>query len=83
MHLIRVILQRSNPPAFRSSKTPPFQQLRNAFSCFDGLSTNGKSSTISIPGPFALSLSKGERRIFQQLVSISIFHYSITPFSYL
>jgi len=28
-------------------------------SCFDKLSTNGKSLTISAPDPFALSLSKG------------------------
>src|SRR5436190_1294641 len=36
-----------------------------AFSCFDRLSTNGKSpTTLSLP-PFALSLSKGERRVFQ------------------
>ena len=30
--------------------------------CFDRLSTNGKSLTISVPNPFALSLSKGEQR---------------------
>jgi hypothetical protein len=27
---------------------------------------NGKSSMFSMPPPFALSLSKGERRVFQQ-----------------
>src|SRR2546426_7644595 len=36
------------------------------FSCFDRLSTNGKSPTIASLPPFALSLSKGERRVFQQ-----------------
>jgi WD40 repeat protein len=39
--------------------------LRSRSSCFDRLSTNEKSSTNSIPNPFALSLSKGERRVFQ------------------
>ena len=47
--------------------------LKKSFSCFDracpelveGLSTNGKSPTIALPAPFALSLSKGERRVFQ------------------
>ena len=34
--------------------------------CFDRLSTNGKSLIFSIFHPFTLSLSKGERRIFQQ-----------------
>jgi hypothetical protein len=35
----------------------------------EGLSTNGKSSPMFIPTPFALSLSKGgERRIFQHLL---------------
>src|SRR5438093_11750876 len=42
--------------------------LKKAFSCFDRLSTNGKSPTIAMPAPFALSLSKGERRVFQQPV---------------
>jgi hypothetical protein len=37
--------------------------------CFDRLSTNGKSSTFSIPDPFALSLSKGEQRIKRPLSS--------------
>src|SRR5437867_235544 len=40
--------------------------LKKAFSCFDRLSTNGKSPTTSSLPPFALSLSKGERRVFQQ-----------------
>src|SRR5216117_3298348 len=39
--------------------------LKKAFSCFDRLSTNGKSPTTSSLPPFALSLSKGERRVFQ------------------
>ncbi len=33
-------------------------------SCFDKLSTNGKSLTIVMPTPFALSLSKGEACLF-------------------
>ena len=33
-------------------------------SCFDKLSTNGKSLTISAPNPFALSLSKGGGAFF-------------------
>jgi hypothetical protein len=37
--------------------------LKKPFSCFDGLSTNGNLPMISIPVPFALSLSKGERGI--------------------
>jgi hypothetical protein len=40
--------------------------LKKAWTCFDRLSTNGKSSAISTPDPFALSLSKGERGVFQQ-----------------
>jgi hypothetical protein len=36
-------------------------------SCFDGLSTNGKSAAIAVTTPFALSLSKGERRIYQKI----------------
>ena len=42
--------------------------LKKAFSCFDRLSTNGKSPTTSSLPPFALSLSKGERRVFQHPV---------------
>src|SRR2546425_8764798 len=45
--------------------------LKKAFSCFDRLSTNGKSPTIALPAPFALSLSKGERRVFQQPVRLT------------
>jgi hypothetical protein len=40
--------------------------LKKSRTCFDKLSTNGKSSTISVQAPFALSLSKGERRVFKQ-----------------
>src|SRR5438094_5770053 len=56
------------------SMTPPFllflserlsRLLKKGFSCFDRLSTNGKSPTTSSLPPFALSLSKGERRVFQ------------------
>ena len=36
--------------------------LKKAFSCFDRLSTNGKSPTTSSLPPFALSLSKGSGR---------------------
>src|SRR5204863_7177201 len=39
--------------------------LKKSDSCFDRLSTNGKSPTTSSLPPFALSLSKGERRVFQ------------------
>src|SRR2546426_11818569 len=49
--------------------------LKKALSCFDRLSTNGKSPTIAMPAPFALSLSKGERRGFQyplKLIAVSI-----------
>ncbi len=37
-------------------------------SCFDKLSMNGKSAIISTYLPFALSLSKGERRVFPHLL---------------
>ena len=47
-----------NPP-------PPGRLLKKGFSCFDKLSMNGKSSIFSIPTPFALSPSKGERRVFK------------------
>jgi hypothetical protein len=40
--------------------------LKNCFSCFESLSTNGKCPMISIAPPFALRFSKGERRVFQQ-----------------
>src|SRR5881628_676513 len=42
--------------------------LKKSDSCFDRLSTNGKSPTIASLPPFALSLSKDERRVFQQPV---------------
>src|SRR2546422_7662312 len=42
--------------------------LKKSDSCFDRLSTNGKSPTILSLLPFALSLSKGERRVFQHPV---------------
>jgi hypothetical protein len=41
------------------------RMLKKGIACFDKLSTSGSSSTISTPDPFALSLSKGERRVFQ------------------
>src|SRR5438309_10370361 len=59
------------------SMTPPFllflserlsRLLKKSDSCFDRLSTNGKSPTTSSLPPFALSLSKGERRVFQHPV---------------
>src|SRR5439155_11530063 len=46
-------------PQQRSSRL-----LKKAFSCFDWLSTNGKSPVLSTLDPFALSLSKGERGVF-------------------
>jgi hypothetical protein len=33
--------------------------LKKGFSCFDGLSTNGKSLTLSTTSPFALSYVEG------------------------
>src|SRR5207253_9833119 len=39
--------------------------LKKSDSCFDRLSTNGKSPTMASLPPFALSLSKGERKVFQ------------------
>src|SRR3989441_11374466 len=39
--------------------------LKKLASCFDRLSTNGKSPTMASLPPFALSLSKGERKVFQ------------------
>jgi hypothetical protein len=50
--------------------------LKNTSECFDRLSTNGKSSTISRAAPFALRFSKGERGIFQQPVKIGPGHIS-------
>jgi hypothetical protein len=43
----------------------PNRLLKNDFSCFEGLSMNGKSPMFSTPAPFALSLSKGKRGVFQ------------------
>jgi hypothetical protein len=42
------------------------QEIVKGGSCFDGLSANGKSATIAVTAPFALSLSKGERQIDQK-----------------
>jgi hypothetical protein len=60
----------------------PNKLLKKSFSCFDRLSTNEKSSTISTPAPFALSLSKGERGVFQQPAkgSPEIFHLPVKRF---
>src|SRR5919108_4799184 len=44
--------------------------LKKAYTCFDRLSTDGKSPTISVTGPFALSLSKGERGVFRLLLEL-------------
>ena len=41
----------------------------NFFSWFDKLTTNGETSRISMRAPFALSASKGERRIPRRSVS--------------
>src|SRR5438093_257744 len=52
-------------------KQPPrilSRVLKKWCSCFDELSTNGQCSMFSRPPPFALSLSKGEWRVFQQPV---------------
>src|SRR5438552_13700649 len=46
--------------------------LKKSDSCFDRLSTNGKSPTTSSLPPFALSLSKGDRRVFQHPVRVSL-----------
>ena len=43
-----------------------YDSAEKGFSCFDSLSMNGKSSMFSMCPPFALSSSKGERRVFQQ-----------------
>jgi len=47
---------------------PPFANrlLKNWSSCFESLSTNGAITASSTVYPFALSPSKGERRLFQQ-----------------
>jgi hypothetical protein len=41
-----------------------YQVAEKRFSCFDTLSMNGESLMFSMPPPFALSLSKGERGCF-------------------
>jgi len=40
--------------------------LKKCFKWFDKLTTNGYILIISMLPPFALSLSKGERKVFQQ-----------------
>src|SRR2546426_5687115 len=57
----------SSHPTDRDGRLPN-RLLKKAFSCSDRLSTNGKSPTTSSLPPFALSLSKGERRVFQHPV---------------
>jgi hypothetical protein len=37
-------------------------------SCFDKLSTNGKRAASATATSFALSLSKGEQQIYQEIV---------------
>src|SRR5207244_11170221 len=59
----------SGPMVYRLPARRPFSRLlKKEFSCCDRLSTNGKSPTTSSLPPFALSLSKGERRVFQHPV---------------
>jgi len=41
------------------------KRLKSGCTCFDRLTTNGKSPTLSTSAPFALSLSKGEHEVFQ------------------
>jgi hypothetical protein len=48
--------------------SPISKLLRKEFPCFDKLSMNDNSPMVSSDPPFALSLSKGEWRVFQQLV---------------
>jgi hypothetical protein len=43
--------------------------LKKCFKWFDKLTTNGYILIISMLPPFALSLSKGERKVFQQPVN--------------
>ena len=54
--------------------------LKKWCSCFDTLSTNGQCPTFSRPPPFALSLSKGERRVFQQPFSWRLIQAVGAPF---
>src|SRR2546425_4230748 len=49
----------------RTTENRSNRLLKKGVSCFDRLSTNGKSPTTSSLPSFALSLSKGERRVFQ------------------
>jgi hypothetical protein len=42
--------------------------LKKCFKWFDKLTSNGYILIISMLPPFALSLSKGERKVFQQPV---------------
>jgi len=49
-----------------SKPAASFDKLRTNGWFVEGLSTNGKSSMFSALLPFALSPSKGERRVFQQ-----------------
>jgi hypothetical protein len=44
--------------------------LKKGEECFDKLSTNGKSPTISSTAPFALRPSKGERGFFSSLLEL-------------
>jgi hypothetical protein len=46
--------------------------LKKCFRWFDKLTTNGKKTIYSIFTPFALSLSKGERSVFQQPVKADL-----------
>src|SRR5205814_5978816 len=56
---------------FASSDGRFGRPLKKSDSCFDRLSTNGKSPTMTSLPPFALSWSKGERRVFQHSVRIA------------
>src|SRR6266581_6018108 len=51
--------------AYRPKNCCSSRLLKKSDSCFDRLSTNGKSPTMASLPPFALSLSKGERKVFQ------------------
>jgi len=65
----------SGPMVYRLPARRPFSRLlKKEFSCFDRLSTNGKSPTTSSLPPFALSLSKGEQRVFQHPFSHPLSH---------
>jgi hypothetical protein len=49
--------------------------LEKWFSCFESLSTNGKSPKVLTSSPFALRLSKGERRVFQQPATTTVRYF--------